>query len=155
MDVLEFAMEFEQKSYAFYVKMARELDLKELKTLFTALAEDEQNHMSVLKELMDKTQVTFESNHLAESEVAFTGIISSEFNSESLTRLKALKEAFAFEDESMRFYHRQSEQSENVSERLIFLRLYFEEKKHREIINDLIDFNTFIETSLETAEFQK
>lgn len=155
MDILDFAIEFETKSHGYYVKMARDMQLKELQQLFQALADDEANHIRVLKELKDQAEVTFESNHLGTSEEAFSKVVGGSVEPEDFSRLKALNEAFRFEDESMRFYKEKSEQAEKVSERLLFLRLYFEEKKHREMVDNLIEFNTFIETSLATAEFQK
>ncbi|MBN2259154.1 MAG: ferritin family protein [Clostridiales bacterium] len=155
MDILKFAMEFEAKSYQYYMDMAAVVEIDELKKLFIALAQDEKNHIQILKELSESTKITFESNHLIDSIHAFNELISKEINSKNLSKLKALKVAFDFEDESMKFYKEKSETAEKISERLIFLRLYFEEKKHREILNDLIEFNTYIETSLETAEFQK
>lgn len=155
MDILKFALEFEAKSFDFYTEMANEIELVELKKLFTALAEDEKNHIRVLKEMSEKSKVVFESNHIPDSENAFTKVISNDIDKDSLSKLKALGTAFKFEDESMKFYKEKSETAEKVSERLIFLRLYFEEKKHKEMIDDLIEFNTFMDTSLETAEFQK
>lgn len=155
MDILEFALEFEAKSHAFYKEMAEKMVLKELKVLFGALANDEMNHISVLKELKESSGVTFESNHLGTSEEAFSKIIGAELDPNDFSKLRALKSALEFEDKSMKYYRDQSQNAQHVSERLIFLRLYFEEKKHREMVSDLIEFNTFIETSLETAEFQK
>ncbi len=155
MDILEFALEFEVKSHAFYKEMAEKMALKELKVLFGALADDEMNHIRVLNELKELSNVTFESNNFATSEEAFSKMIGAELDPNDFSRLRALNSALEFEDKSMKYYRELSKNAQHASERLIFLRLYFEEKKHREMIDDLIEFNTFIETSLETAEFQK
>lgn len=155
MDILDFAIEFENRSRGYYQRMAGHAQLEELRHLFNALAADEENHVRILESLKNHSPVTFESNHLGESEEAFSKIVSEPFGPADFSRLKVLNEAMKFEEDSMAFYREQADSAEKVSERLMFLRLYFEEKKHREMVDDLIEFNTFIETSLETAEFQK
>ncbi|OPL09220.1 MAG: hypothetical protein AVO33_07085 [delta proteobacterium ML8_F1] len=154
MNILDFAMEFESKSREYYQQLANEVEIKELKDLFNSLAEDELRHIEVIRDMKEGSKVEFASKHLGEANDAFYELLGKEVTPQYLTKLIALDKALAFEDESMAFYKEKSESAATATERLVFFRLYFEEKKHYEVLNRLIEYTTYLETSLETAEFQ-
>ncbi len=154
MKILDFALEFEAKSREFYQELANEVQIQELKNLFNSLAEDELRHIEVIRDMKEGSKVAFTSKNLGEANDFFYELLGKEVTPQYLTKLIALNKALTFEDESMAFYKEKSETAATATERLIFFRLYFEEKKHYEVLNRLIEYTTYLETSLETAEFQ-
>lgn len=154
MDIYEFAMDIEKKGRDHYIQMMDQSESKGLKKIFGFLADEEAKHYRYIEAIKNKLKIDFESHNLENAERIFDILISEE--RENYTAIKDQIEAYhkasEFEGKSIDFYKEQLNKHKDPLEKNIFLRLYFEEKKHKLLIENILEFVTEFEMEASSPE---
>lgn len=156
MNVFEFAMKMEADGKAYYENLAIQSSLPGLQTIFKGLAEDEQKHYEIFKQLADGETVSVVQNStsLEDARNVFEalpkGAIALQGISDSTT---AYDHAMDLESESFKFYERAAiaEDSPEMTELLMLIAL--EERQHYNILENIFNFINAPNQSLEWGEF--
>ncbi len=151
MDVFEFAMKLEHEGEAFYRAQADRNKDNHLFGMFISLADDEHMHAEILGKKAGDWKKLPKSN-LPEELSIFKDeeYFKSEYK-EVPDQLDFYREALAKEQESIDLYNKIKEDNkENVK---IFDYLISQEKKHYNLIYDLITLLERVESWVESPEF--
>jgi len=141
MNVLDFAMKMEADGKAYYEKLAAESDEKELKNLFTLLAEAEQSHFDALK--ARKEEIAFaraESTVLEESKNIFQRLLEIRGQGPLKVDADGYRHAITAEEQSIGFYEESAEKEDSPEVRRLLLALADEEKIHLNIVENIYEF---------------
>ncbi len=143
MDVFAFAMKMEQDGKSYYLQLAAGTAIIGLKTIFTMLAEDEQKHYDVIRNMKDnaKANPMVDSSALENAQNIFAQLIADKQSITTLAEdLDGYILAMKIEAESVSFYERTAEKEQNPAAKRLLLRIAEEEKKHYNIIENIYDF---------------
>lgn len=155
MDVIDQALQLEADGRDYYERLAAETDSRELKALFTLLAQAEQTHYDALKErrgalLAGKGNVAEQARNIFQTLLA----------QRELDRELALppdhdayRLAIRAEEESIAYYNRAAEEQGSPELRELLLDLAAEEKLHLNIIENICEFVESPKYFLEWCEF--
>jgi rubrerythrin len=155
MNVFDFAMRMEEKSWAYYEKLAAEARTKELKTVFSLLADSEREHHEHLKLLKagtdpkmarsvaldrvkDHTQELFGGDAPAD-------ILQSDYD--------GYRHAIKSEEMSIKLYEELADQEPNNAAAELLRRMAEEERHHLEVMENIYDFVESPDTYLAWGEF--
>ncbi len=159
-DIYQFALEFERENREFYEKLAREAASKKLKEVFLELASEEKKHEDIVKSLKEGRslpETKIDSEIISEARNVFEEIASDftrDFQQNTpADQVEVYREAQELEQKSFNFYSKKAEEFEDENIREIFSRLAREEKKHEEILENIIDLVNRPETWLEDPEW--
>lgn len=155
MNVFDFAIKMEEESREHYEKLATAARTKELQTVFTLLADSEQEHLEhlmLLKAGTDPRQaqavtldrITDRVHDLVEG-LAPEAILESEED--------GYRHALKHEDISIGIYEKLAEQEPNKAAAELLRRLADEERQHLEVIENIYDFVESPRTYLAWGEF--
>lgn len=155
MNVYEFALEFEQEHRAYYLDCAEKTSNSELKKIFSDLAEEEEKHAEVVKELEKKNKVNYvESTILPRVKQVLKEIASDLPTSVIPTeQVDIYKQARKMEEESRVFYESKAEEADLEFVKKVFKQLAAEEKKHENIMANIVEMVNRPNTWLEDAEW--
>ena len=141
MKVLDFAMKMEADGKAYYEKLAAETDTKELRNLFTLLAEAEQTHYDALVARKEEAAYAgVESTILEQAKNIFQRL--AEMKTEGPFRVDSdgYRHAIKAEEQSISFYEVSAEKEQNPEVRRLLQALAAEEKVHLNIVENIYDF---------------
>lgn len=155
MNAYEFAMKMEEDGRNYYLEQAECTHDVQLKKLFKMLAEDENRHYEIIKSFVTdpyyKTSDTFKN-----VKTVFSDKIKANACFEVETsRLESYEHAIRFEDESIEFYEKKALETKDTAEKNILLRLAKEEKGHKVILENLLEFIRKPTEWVESAEFTR
>ncbi|SKC85563.1 ferritin-like domain-containing protein [Maledivibacter halophilus] len=141
MNIYEFAMKMELDGKKYYEKLMNSAEDEGLKKIFKMLAQDEEEHHRIIKNMKDMNTKHIKSETLKNANNIFSKMLCTDqkFNLSS-TAIKAYEHALNLEDESIRLYEDKYEKSENKGEKKVFRSLADEEKRHKLIIENILDF---------------
>lgn len=141
MDIYEFAIKMELDGKEYYERLARETKVTGLKNIFLMLAKDEEEHHHFIKNLKSKQDDGIRSSTLKNANNIFVQMIRDieECCCDSAL-LDAYKHAWDIENKSIEVYSKQLSSSKDLREKKIYKILVEEEKKHRLIIENIIEF---------------
>jgi rubrerythrin len=155
MNIFDFAMKMELDGKAYYEKLAAETTVVGLKSIFTALAGDEQKHYDVIQatktgasRIMADSTVLEKAKNLFEELTADKNIVGSLNKS-----LDGYQHARKIEADSVKFYEDMAKKEDNPETVQLLLRIANEEKKHFNIMDNLSDFTLAPQNFLAWAEF--
>lgn len=143
MNVFDFAMKMEEDGKTYYEKLAQETSNPGLKTIFSRLAEDEQKHYDIFRELkssgkvpdMQDTTVLEDSKNVFEqlpkSAEALKGVSSD---------LEGYRHAMQLEVDSFRLYEETAEKESDQTVKDLLLKVAAEERKHFNILDNIYQF---------------
>ncbi|MFW5786958.1 MAG: ferritin-like domain-containing protein [Halanaerobiales bacterium] len=153
-NVFDFALEFEKEHRSFYEDLYDKTENRSLKKVFKDLAEQEKKHEEVVLKLQQKEEVNdIESNILPVVKETFDKIASG--LPESVLpddQVEIYKKAREMEERTHKFYLEKAEDVESNIKK-VFLKLAAEEKKHENILSNLIEFVNKPNTWLDDAEW--
>ncbi|OGU07083.1 MAG: ferritin [Geobacteraceae bacterium GWC2_58_44] len=141
MKVLDFAMKMEADGKAYYEKLATDSDDKELKNLFTLLAQAEQTHYDAL--LARKEEVAFamvESNVLDQAKNIFQRLLEMKSHGPFRVDTDGYRHAIKAEEQSIGYYQDSAEKEQNPEVRRLLQTLADEEKIHLNIVENIYEF---------------
>ncbi|HJV66248.1 MAG TPA: ferritin family protein [Geomonas sp.] len=156
MNVFDFAMKMELQGKACYENLAASTKVPGFRTIFTALAADEQKHYDIFREL--KAGGTFqaaESRAVEHARSVFDELISARerMDKELHEDLEAYKVGLKMEADSIKLYEEMAKREANPDTVQLYLAIANEEKKHYNIIENVCDFLLRPKYFLEWREF--
>jgi rubrerythrin len=155
MNVFDFAMRMEEESREHYEKLAMAATTKEMKTIFTLLADSEREHhehLTLWKAGTDPNlaqAVTLERIrdriHELVDEVAPAGFLRSDYD--------GYRHAVKLEEMSIGIYEKLADQEPNKAAAGLMRRLAEDERHHLEMMENIYDFVEAPQTYLAWGEF--
>ncbi|AZO93661.1 ferritin family protein [Halocella sp. SP3-1] len=155
MNVYEFALEFEQEHSSYYLDCAEKTNNSKLKKVFNDLAEEEQKHAKVVKDLAEKNKVSYvKSDILPRVKQVLEEIVSGLPTSVIPTeQVDIYKQARKMEEKSREFYQSKAEETDLEFVKKVFKELAEEERKHENIMVNIVEMVNRPNTWLEDAEW--
>jgi rubrerythrin len=141
MNVLDFALKMEADGKAYYEKLVAESDSKELKNLFTLLAEAEQSHYDAL--LARKNEAAFaaaESRLLEKAQNIFQRLMEMKGHGSFKVDTDGYRHAIKAEEQSISFYQESAEKERIPEVKHLLHALADEEKIHLNIVENIYEF---------------
>lgn len=155
MNVFDFAMKMELDGRGYYEKLAGDTPVIGLKNIFLSLAQDEQKHYDIIKELKSGVEGTrAETAVLEKAKNVFQNLMAQRSIAVSLKKdLDGYQHAMKIEAESVKFYEDMASKEENEGAAKLLLRIADEEKKHFNIMENLYDYVLAPQNYLAWGEF--
>lgn len=155
MKLLEAAIEMEHDLEKYYNKQAELNKNNSLHTTFTLLAKEEANHVSILEKYQSK--ISFELNDedvFEESRKVFQNIDDFKSDIKDLpSQLDSYHLALEKEKESLLFYQKQKDSTDDTKLKEVFSYLIKQEDRHSQLLEQLVQMLTHTEEWVESAEF--
>lgn len=152
MDVYQFAMELETAGREHYLKLVEETPSEAGKRIFQVLADEELRHYQFLSEMSQKSQVIVDSDSVGEAEKTFYGMLEKQDLEGYMLPIDYYTQGILLEDKSIEFYREKAKTEQDHAARIFFLKLYFEEKKHKLLLENIIEVIMEPERKLESPE---
>ena len=142
MNAYEYALKVERDGEKYYRELAQRSPHQGIKSVFNILADEEVKHVQVIEGMMKDANVDVSSfDMVLETRTIYETLHknkeSVDFNKDEI---KFYEEAIAREDGAEKFYLEKAEEACNENEKEIFLKLAAEEKKHGEILHNILEF---------------
>ena len=156
MNLFEFALKMEKEGQAYYEKLADQTDLPGLKTIFSRLAEDEQNHYAIFQRLQagQTAPDLQQSSTLDQVENIFADLPLPEVASKNLAEtLEAYRYDMKVEADSVALYKKGAVEEDNPKTKELLLRIAAEEQRHFDIMENVFHFANAPNQYLADAEF--
>jgi rubrerythrin len=156
MDTFDFAMKMELQGKKFYGILAEAAALPGLKNVFLGLADDEQRHYEIFRDLKEGKQwETTDSVMLDQAKTVFQNFLADKEIVEGQLRedLDGYKLGLKAELESIKLYEDMAKKETDPEKIKLYLKIANEEKKHYNIIENICDFVMRPKYYLEWREF--
>lgn len=143
MNVFDFAMKMETDGKTYYETLATKASLAGLQAIFTRLAEDEQKHYEIFRELRSRGRAPAmqDSTALDDARNVFAGLAgSTAVTTASRDELAAYRHAMKLEADSFRLYEDAAGREEAADVRDLLLKIAGEEHKHFNILENIFHF---------------
>lgn len=155
MDILKFAMEKEEYSRKLYKDLADKTQNQGLQNIFHMLAEEETKHFQTIKDMKLHTpgQVT-ETDVIGDARNIFEKMKKgADFFDFDVAEADLYKKAREMEQESMDYYLQKAKEVDDEEKKQILELLAAEEKKHFDLLDNIVEFVDKPNHWLENAEF--
>jgi rubrerythrin len=157
MNAYEYAMKIEKEGEVFYRKLAEEANHEGLSKIFTMLANEEVKHYKMFEKL-SKNSETITAPKMEVFKEARA--VFAEMHKDSV--------AYSFEDQQIDFYRRaiktednayqqyleKANEMTNIQHKEIFLEIANEELKHKQLLENILEYVEQPTAWLESAEFR-
>jgi len=157
MNAYEYAMKIEKEGEVFYRQLALDANHEGLSKIFTMLANEEVKHYKMFEKLSKNAETITVPNMEVFKEAKE---VFNEMHKDSV--------AYSFEDQQIDFYRRAVKTEENayqqyidkanevtnIKHKEIFLKIADEELKHKELLENILEFVEKPTEWLESAEFR-
>jgi rubrerythrin len=143
MNIFDFAMKMEEDGKAYYEKLASQTSLPGLRTIFTRLAEDEQKHYEIFRELKTSGSAPAmqDTTIIADAKNIFAELPKEEKTLKGLEEdLAAYQHAMKIEADSFRFYENAAGKEKNPETKNLLLKIAGEEHKHFNVMENIYQF---------------
>jgi rubrerythrin len=155
MDIFEYAMKMERDGEKFYRDLASRVGDKGLESVLNVLADEEVDHLRVLERMQanQECEVT-ESPVLVRAKQVFQDIAprAKEFAFSS-EEIELYRKALEIEEKSETLYRKKAAETDDECQRDLLLRIAEQERKHKFLIENMIEFMSRPKTWLEDAEW--
>lgn len=139
-EILDFAMEAEQRAIDFYKKLAANATNEEMKNIFKDFAAEEMKHKSRLLDLK-KTKL-FEQNSVEVTDLRISDFVAKQKPYDNMNYEEALVVAMHQEKAAFRLYTEMAKRTQNTELKNVFLELAQEEAKHK--LRFEIEYDEFV-----------
>ncbi|GFO69731.1 ferritin [Geomonas limicola] len=156
MNLIDYALQMEADGRDYYHRLAAETDSRELRTLFTLLAEAEQAHYDALKERRVELGGGEGSGIVEQAKNIFQTLLAQRELDQTPTPPAdpdAYRLAIRAEEEAIAYYNQAAEEQSSAELRQLLLHLAAEEKLHLNIIENIYEFVESPKYFLEWGEF--
>lgn len=158
MNAYEYAMQMEKEGEDFYRELAANTDQQGLKKIFEMLANEEVKHYIVFEKLaknadsmnVPKMEVYTEAKEIFEDMKKAS--VAYDFGDQQVDYYRRAVET---EDKAYELYLEKAEEMADPRHKEVFLTIAKEELKHKELLENLVDFISSPNEWLESAEFYK
>lgn len=157
MDVFDFAMKIELEGKAAYEKQAKATQHPGLRKILEEMAQDEQCHYEVFKRMKEQNGPTGEtplSQVLDNVKVFFEKMTVEEATAFPSAEVEAWRRLRDNELDAEAFYREKAGEATDEKTRKALEQIADEEKKHHQLIENMIDFLTEPQGWLENAEWR-
>ncbi|HDP95334.1 MAG TPA: rubrerythrin [Candidatus Aminicenantes bacterium] len=155
MDIFAVALEFEKESEQYYRDLAERCDQPGLKQILNMLADDEVKHFHVVSAMRDGSHPEMpETEILPRAKNRFSALknISADLCYDS-DEIELYRKALAKENQAEQFYREQAGAANDPENSELLHRLADEERRHRFLIENMIEFLHRPQRWVEDAEF--
>jgi len=155
MNVFDFAMKMEEESWAYYEKMAASARTKEMKTIFTLLADSEREHHEHLTLLKGGTEPGLAQSVALERAKNFIDKLVDGLPPREVLQsdYDGYRHAVRLEEQSIKLYEKLADQEPNEGAANLLRRMAAEERHHLEVMENVYDFVESPRTYLAWGEF--
>ncbi|WP_432405244.1 ferritin-like domain-containing protein [Wukongibacter sp. M2B1] len=141
MDIYEFAINMELDGKRYYEELMNRSQDEGFKKIFEMLAKDEDEHHRIINGMIEAKEESIKSDTLKNANNIFAEMLSSDKKIDlTVPAIEAYRHAFNMEDKSIKLYEEHCQKTENERERIIFKRLAEEEKKHKLVMENILNF---------------
>lgn len=155
MNAYEYALKVENDGEKYYRELAERSPHQGLKTVFNILADEELKHIKVIEDMMKYSNLDASKLDIALDTRTIYETLNN--NKESVNfdkdEVAFYEEAVAREDGAEKFYLEKAQEADTKNEKEIFLKLAAEEKKHVEILHNILEFIQEPQGLIAAAEF--
>ncbi|MGE4454475.1 MAG: ferritin family protein [Sphaerochaeta sp.] len=153
MDLFEVAIKLEQEGMQFYSDLAKKAPSEGFANIFKMLADDEKKHESYFKALQKKSApVPVDTTVVEAAKTVFKAFDPDSFPP-STDQIPAYEEALAVEKKSIDFYKEQIPLVTDEQAKKALSRILSEEKRHYEVLDEMIKLIRRPHRWVEDAEF--
>ncbi len=153
MQVFDVAIRMEVEGAAFYRNLAKRATSEGFKEVFTMLAEDEERHKETFEAMKAEANVPPSAADASiRAAKIFTTFVKEDFMKHQ-SELKLYEEALEIEMKSIEYYTAQLEASSDVAQKRILTKIIEEERRHYDLLDDIIIMVERPESWVENAEF--
>ncbi len=157
-ELYQFAINFERENQDFYYECAEKAENKRLKGVFEELAAEEEKHERIIRDLAESGEgEEVESEIVTRAKEVFDDI-AEDFamgadDSLPTDQVDIYREAQELERKSNNYYTDKAEETDDEEVKQVFTRLAKEEKKHEEILENIIKMVNKPNTWLDDPEW--
>ena len=156
-DIYQFAIDFEQENQKFYRNCAAGVGDGRLEKVFHRLADEEEKHEQIIRSLAESGEIEqVESDIVSDARETFRELTRDFDADEGIMprdQVSIYKKAMNLEEKSYNYYSEKAEETDNDQVKETFNRLAVEEKKHQNIMQNLVTMVERPKTWLEDAEW--
>jgi rubrerythrin len=153
MDVYDKAIDIEIRGEKFYREIAAKAQSKGISSIFKMLADDEVEHRQTFEKMKEnQPQQGTESVIEEKSAPIFKKLKKEDFEQESV-QIDVYKKALEIEDQSIEYYQQLKEQQSDSQIKAILDRIIDEEKRHHNLVDNMIEHVARPEEWVEHAMF--
>lgn len=157
MQIFSFAKQLEIDGEKYYRELAQTAPDRGVAAILTLLADGEKTHLKIIEELEAKTPCTdgCDDPILDNAKTIFMEMKErgTPLSFDGQHYAQAYEKAVADEQAAIQFYEERAEATQNPYHRDILLKLANEEKKHKHLLENLVEFVGRPDAWLEDAEF--
>lgn len=155
MNIFDYAMQMEQDGEAYYRELASKCRLPGLKKILNMLADDEVGHYNTFKKLKEGTDAEFSASVVLENaKNVFQEIKDTETGFDfDVSEIDLYNKAIEIEKKNEDFYREKATEVEQPGIKDILLEIAEDEKKHRFLLKNTVEFISRPKTWIENAEF--
>lgn len=153
MELFDVAIKMETEGAAFYRDLVTRAASEGFRNIFTMLAEDEDRHRATFEAMKANTAVPASTSDASvRATEIFKQFSKDDFLSEE-SQLSLYEEALEIELKSIEFYSEQHEAVIDVKQKRALVKIIEEERRHYDLLDDIIVMVERPETWVEHAEF--
>lgn len=153
MELFDVAIRMEKEGAAFYKDLVAKATSEGFKTIFTMLAEDEDRHKATFEAMKANTEVPASTSDASvRATQIFKKFSKDDFLKEE-QQLSVYEEALEIELKSIEFYSEQHDLVTDVKQKRALAKIIEEERRHYDLIDDIIVMVERPESWVEDAEF--
>jgi rubrerythrin len=155
MNIFDYAMQMEKDGEAYYRQLAGKCHIQGLKKILNMLADDEVGHYNAFEKLKKGIDAEVPgSMALENAKNIFQDIKETETGFDfDVSEIELYKKAIEIEKKSEDFYSEKANEVEQPGLKDILLNIAEDEKKHRFLLKNTVEFLSRPKTWIENAEF--
>lgn len=153
MKLFDVAIKMEAEGAAFYRDLAKKSPSEGFKNIFTMLAEDEDRHRATFEAMKENSEIPASTSDASvKATRIFREFSKDDFLNEG-SQLALYEQALEIELKSIEFYSEQHELVSDVKQKRALAKIIEEERRHYDLIDDIIVMVERPERWVEHAEF--
>jgi rubrerythrin len=155
MNIFDYAMQMEQEGEAYYRELSNKCNVQGLKKILNMLADDEFVHYNTLKKLKKGVDADVSGSIVLENaRNIFMEIKETETGFDfDVSEIELYNKAIEIEKKSEDFYREKANEVEQPEIKDILFNIADDEKKHRFLLENTVEFLSRPKTWIENAEF--
>lgn len=142
MNVYEYAMKIEKEGEEYYRELAEKSTDVGLNRVFTLLADQEVKHYAALKKMSrnDGFDIKDYASFDEEEKTIYAILKENKGNGFPMDQIAYYEDAIAHEDEMASYYFTKAGESKSEAEKFILNTIGEEEAKHKEILENILEY---------------
>lgn len=140
MNIFDYAMQMEYDGKQFYLELAEKGGDEGVKSIFEMLARDEDKHYKAVERMAKQEYNMADTDVLPSSKNIFSEMAQrADGISLDSSQVELYEQAKELEKKSEDFYNEKAEETDNGKQKELFKRMAAEERKHFNLLQNLID----------------